>query len=84
MSQSIIDFIALGIKHKLISISSENRIEYLFEHHSRNFSNPEVQVQSEIYCRLILQYGYPKEQIRNFVSVTICLLYTSPSQRDEQ
>ena len=54
MSQSIIDFIALGIKHKLISISSENRIEYLFEHHSRNFSNPEEQVQAEIYCRLIL------------------------------
>ncbi|MDU5167849.1 Probable type I restriction enzyme BthVORF4518P M protein [Stutzerimonas stutzeri] len=71
MSQSIIDFIALGIKHKLISISSENRIEYLFEHHSRNFSNPEEQVQAEIYCRLILQYGYPKEQIRNFVSVTM-------------
>ena len=57
MSQSIIDFIALGIEHKLISISSENRIEYLFEQHSRNFSNPEVQVQAEVYCRLILQYG---------------------------
>lgn len=71
MSQSINDFITLGIKQKLISISSENRIEYLFEQRSRNFTNPEEQVQAEIYCRLILQYGYPKEQIRNFVSVTM-------------
>lgn len=71
MSQSSRDFISLGIEHKLISISSENRIEYLFEQRSRNFTNPEEQVQAEIYCRLILQYGYPKEQIRNFVSVTM-------------
>ncbi|WP_373100678.1 restriction endonuclease subunit M [Necropsobacter rosorum] len=43
----------------------------MFEKRSRNFTNPEEQVQAEIYCRLILQYGYPKEQIRNFVSVTM-------------
>lgn len=71
MTHSLSNFITRGIEQQLIAISAENRIEYLYEKCSRNFANPEEQVQANIYCRLILQYGYPKEQIRNFVSVTM-------------
>ena len=65
------DFIKQGIQANLIRLTDADRIEYVFEQRSRNFSNPEEKVQAEAYCRLILQYGYPQKRVRNFVSVTM-------------
>jgi len=66
------DYVQEGIKAGLIQLHDGNkRIEYLNEKKSRNYANPEEQVQAETYCRLILQYGYPKLRVKNFVSVTM-------------
>ncbi len=62
--------IALGIERKLISLDSEKKyITYLLQDKKRNYSNPEEKVQAEAYLKLILNYGYPKENIALFVSV---------------
>jgi type I restriction enzyme M protein len=73
MSDEIVkDYIQEGIKNGLIRFHDENkRIEYIAEKKSRNYANPEEQVQAETYCRLILQYGYPKQRVKIFVSVTM-------------
>ncbi|MEI8574079.1 restriction endonuclease subunit M [Methylomonas sp. WH-1] len=66
----VIDYIQQGVEKGLIKLSDENkRIEYLEQKKSRLFTNPEEQVQAETYCRLILQYGYLKHRVQNFVSV---------------
>lgn len=59
-----------GIKKGLIYIDSEEKyITYIEQNKKRNYSNPEEKVQAEAYLKLILNYGYPKENIVQFVSV---------------
>jgi type I restriction enzyme M protein len=64
------NLIELGIKKDLISFDSEKKyITYIEQNKKRNYSNPEEKVQAEAYLKLILNYGYPKENIVQFVSV---------------
>jgi len=64
------NLIELGIKKGLISFDSEKKyITYIEQNKKRNYSNPEEKVQAEAYLKLILNYGYPKENIVQFVSV---------------
>jgi type I restriction enzyme M protein len=68
----VIDYIQLGIEKGLIKILDDGkRIEYVEQKKSRLYTNPEEQVQAEAYCRLILEYGYPKHRVQNFVVVTM-------------
>jgi type I restriction enzyme M protein len=69
----VIDYIQLGIEKGLIKILDDGkRIEYVEQKKSsRLYTNPEEQVQAEAYCRLILEYGYPKHRVLNFVVVTM-------------
>ncbi len=36
-----------------------------------NFNNPEEKVQAEAFIGLVLEFGYPVENIKQFVSVTM-------------
>ena len=68
----VIDYIQRGIEKGLIKILDDGkRIEYIEQKKSRLYTNPEEQVQAEAYCRLILEYGYPKHRVQNFVVVTM-------------
>lgn len=68
--KQVIDYIQQGVERGLIKLSDDSkRIEYLEQKKSRLFSKPEEQVQTETYCRLILEYGYPKHRVQNFVPV---------------
>lgn len=61
-----------GIKKKLISISEDNKtIRYLHQDKPRNYTNPEEKVQAEAFLRLVLEYGYPAENIEQFKTVTM-------------
>ncbi|MFN0201050.1 MAG: type I restriction enzyme HsdR N-terminal domain-containing protein, partial [Bacteroidia bacterium] len=63
-------YIKEGIAAKLIAFDEEMKyITYLHQNKKRAFTNPEEQVQAETFCRLVLQYGYPVEYIRQFVTV---------------
>ncbi len=68
----VVNFVELGETKKLIRFyDNGKRIEYIHQKKSRNFGNPEEQVQAETFCRLILEYGYPPQRVKNFVSVTM-------------
>jgi len=68
----VIDYIQQVIEKGLIKILDDGkRIEYVEQKKSRLYTNPEEQVQAEAYCRLILEYGYPKHRVQNFVMVTM-------------
>lgn len=61
-----------GIESGLITISEDNKtIKYLHQNKSRNYTNPEEKVQAEAFLQLVLDYGYPVENIQQFVSVTM-------------
>jgi len=63
-------FIELGIEKGLISFDSEKKyITYTFQNKKRNWSNPEEQVQAETFCKLVLEYGYPVNHIKQYESV---------------
>lgn len=60
-----------GIKNGLICISEdESNITYIHQNITRNYKNPEEKVQAEIFCKLILWYNYPVENIGLYVPVT--------------
>lgn len=61
-----------GIKKGLISFDEERKkITYIHQGKTRNYTNPEEQVQAEAFLSLVLSYNYPVEQIQQFVSVTM-------------
>jgi type I restriction enzyme M protein len=61
-----------GIEKGLISITEDNKtIKYLHQNKSRSFANPEEKVQAEAFLRLILELGYPVENIEQFITVTM-------------
>ena len=61
-----------GIEKGLISITEDNKtIKYLHQNKSRNYANPEEKVQTEAFLRLVLELGYPVENIDQFVTVTM-------------
>jgi type I restriction enzyme M protein len=73
MTQEIItNYIQDGVKQGLIRFyDDDKRVEYVHQKKSRNYTNPEEQVQVETYCRLILEYGYPAQRVQNFITVTM-------------
>ena len=72
MKQDVTNYIQQAVLQGLIRFyDDDKRIEYIHQKKSRNYTNPEEQVQAETYCRLILEYGYPAQRVLNFVSVTM-------------
>ena len=66
------DIIEQGKVKKLVRISEDGgRIEYLKHRISRDFKKPEAIVEAKAYLALVLQYGYPDENIRLFAPVTM-------------
>ena len=66
------DYIQIGIDKGLISFNEDrSRITYIFQKKERNYNNPEEKVQAETFLRLILDYNYPVNRIRQFVPVTM-------------
>lgn len=66
------NYIELGLEKRLISFNTDkSRITYIHQKKERNYSNPEEIVQAETFLRLILDYNYPVNRIKQFVSVTM-------------
>ena len=66
------DILTKGQQKGLIEIDeANNSVYYIAPQIRRKWSNPEEQVQAAAYCMLVLQYGYPKEQISLYESVRI-------------
>ena len=66
------DIIEQGKVKKLVRISEDGgRIEYLKHRISRDFKKPEAIVEAKAYLALVIQYGYPDENIRLFAPVTM-------------
>ena len=59
-----------GIKRGFIELFN-NSIRYINYHRSRNFNNPEEQVQAETFLKLVIDYNYPIENIKLYESVTM-------------
>ena len=64
------DYIKIGIEKGFISFNDDkSRITYTYQKKERNYNNPEEKVQAETFLRLILDYNYPVNRIRQFVPV---------------
>lgn len=64
------NLIELGIKNNLIKFDEEQKvITYLHQNKARNYQNPEEKVQAQTFLKLILEYKYPVENIKMFVTV---------------
>lgn len=65
------NIIDLAEKSKLIQFNEDRSIiTYIYQKINRNYNNPEEKVQAETFCKLVLEYNYPQENIRQFVKVT--------------
>ncbi len=61
-----------GIEKGLISFDDEQKhIIYSHQGKKRNYTNPEEKVQAEAFLKLVLSYGYPEENIQQFVPITM-------------
>jgi type I restriction enzyme M protein len=59
-----------GIALKLIRLEDNGKyIVYVNQNKRRNFENPEEKVQAESFLSLVIDYKYPPERVRQFVSV---------------
>jgi type I restriction-modification system DNA methylase subunit len=66
------NLITQGIDKDLIQFDAEKKyITYLYQKVRRNYTNPEEKVQSNTFLKLILDYGYAQECIKQFVPVTM-------------
>ena len=66
------DYIKIGVEQGFISFDKEmSRITYTFQNKQRNYNNPEEKVQAETFLRLIIDYKYPENRIKQFVPVTM-------------
>ena len=67
------NYIALGLEKRLISFNADgSRITYVHQKKERNYNpNSEEKVQAETFLRLVLDYNYPVNRIKQFVSVTM-------------
>lgn len=64
------DIIKKGIEKGLISFNEdENRITYTYVNKTRNYLDPEEQVEAEAFLKLVLVYNYPVQRIKLFESV---------------
>ncbi len=62
-----------GLEKGIIKFDSKarNQITYVSHDKPRLYQNPEEQVQAEIFCSLVLDYGYKPQRIRLLVPVTM-------------
>lgn len=66
------DYIKIGVEQGIISFDKDmSRITYTFQNKQRNYKNPEEKVQAETFLRLIIDYKYPENRIKQFVPVTM-------------
>ncbi len=66
------DYIKIGIEKGIISFNDDmSRITYVHQKKERNYNNPEEKVQAETFLRLIIDYNYPVNRIKQFVPVTM-------------
>ncbi len=64
------NLIEQGLKRGLIKFDAEKkRITYVQQGKVRSYMNPEEEVQTETFLKLVLIYGYPVERIQQYVSV---------------
>ena len=64
------DYIKIGVEQGYIFFDKEmSRITYIYQNKQRNYNNPEEKVQAETFLRLILDYNYPVNRIKQFVPV---------------
>ncbi|MEE0916752.1 MAG: N-6 DNA methylase [Bacteroidales bacterium] len=64
------DYIQIGIEKGIISFNDDmSRITYIYQNKHRNYNNPEEKVQAEAFLRLIIDYKYPINRIKLFVTV---------------
>ena len=69
MAMSLIE---QGLSKGLIKFNEDKtRITYLNQKKERNYNNPEEKVQAETFLKLILDYNYPENRVRQFVPVTM-------------
>lgn len=72
IKQELSKIIKGGIARGLIKINEDySVITYINEGKSKNYNNPEEKVQAETFCRLVLDYNYPVEYIKQFVAITV-------------
>jgi type I restriction enzyme M protein len=65
-------YLEKAINEGFISLDSDKKqITYTYQNIRRNYTNPEEQVQAEAFAKLILEYGYPVNRIRQYEGVTI-------------
>lgn len=66
------DIIEEGINKGLIELLDDGKnISYINHPRKRNYTNPEEKVQAETFLKLVLELGYPHEQIEHYVTVTM-------------
>ena len=66
------EIIKKGIEKKLVSFNDDlSRITYIHQNKSRNYLDPEEQVEAESFLKLVLIYNYPKNRIKLFEKVTM-------------
>ncbi len=66
------ELIKNGIEKGFIALDAEEKyITYIHQNKKRNYTNPEEKVQAEAFLKLVLTYGYPVENIVQFVSVSM-------------
>lgn len=63
-------FTARAEQKGFISFDADRKyITYLHQNKKRNYTNPEEKVQAEVFSKLVVEYKYPVEHIRQFVAV---------------
>ena len=66
------DIIKRGVEKGLISFNEDqSRITYAYVNKTRNYLDPEEQVEAESFLKLILVYNYPVHRIKLFEKVTM-------------
>ena len=66
------DIIEQGIEKGYISLDDDQKyIRYNYQNKRRSFSNPEEKIQAESFLKLIIEKGYPEENIVQFMTVTM-------------
>lgn len=66
------DIIEQGIEKGYISFDEDQKfIRYTHQNKRRSFSNPEEKIQAETFLKLIIEKGYPEENIVQFYTVTM-------------
>lgn len=65
-----IELLEKSIEKGIISFSKDKKfITYTYQNKKRNYMDPEEKIQAATFVKLILEYNYPQEQIKQFQPV---------------